>query len=192
MIIKSKLMPPLVDLAKLAVESYVKDGKIIEPPENLPSKFLEKASGVFITIEKHGELRACIGTYLPTRPNVIKEVIDNAVAAASKDYRFGPIEPAELTNLSYVVYVLSDPEPIKNNKELNPKKFGLIVKTNPLGKENKLSQDNVPDKTGLLLPDLPGISTPEEQISIACQKAGINPEKEKIFVYRFIAEKYHE
>jgi len=71
---------------------------------------------------------------------------------------------------------LSEPTPIKNTSELNPKKFGIIVKTGT--------------KTGLLLPDLPGVETLEKQIAIACQKAGIDPEIEKISIYKFTVEKY--
>jgi AmmeMemoRadiSam system protein A len=185
-------MHPLVNLAKLAVENYIKEGKLLEPPDNLPAEFYEKMSGVFVTIEKEGQLRACIGTYLPTRPDIARELIYNAVAAASEDYRFGPIQPAELAHLSYTVYILSYPEPIEDNKALNPQKFGVIVKTGPLDPKNKTFDGITSYKTGLLLPNLPGIDTAEKQISIACQKAGINPQKEKIFIYRFTAEKYHE
>jgi len=45
-------------------------------------------------------------------------------------------------------------------------------------------------KTGLLLPDLEGIDTIEKQISIACQKGGIDPAREKILIYKFTVEKY--
>jgi AMMECR1 domain-containing protein len=64
--IKLKNMHPLVSLAKSAVENYILEKKIISPPEDLPKEFLEKRAGTFVTIEKNGELRGCIGTYLPT------------------------------------------------------------------------------------------------------------------------------
>ena len=188
-------MHPLISLAKSAVENYIKEEKIIEPPRSLPVKFYERKAGAFVTIEKDGQLRACIGTYLPTRPNIAQEVIRNAIAAAKEDYRFGPIQPAELPYLSYTIYILAYPEPVKNQKELNHEKFGIIVKTGPLAfpnKKNAVFDGIAPYKTGLLLPDLPGIDTAEKQLSLACQKGGIDPEKEKIFIYRFSAEKYHE
>ena len=178
-------MHPLVSLAKSAVENYIKEGKIIKPSEDLPEFFSKKKSGTFVTIEKDGQLRACIGTYLPTQPNVAQEVIHTAVAAASEDYRFGPIDKEELPRLSYAVYILDEPEPIKDHKELDPKKFGIIVKT---ASDNKAFAR----KSGLLLPSLPGIDTAEQQIDIACQKAGIDPNQEEIVIYRFTAEKYHE
>lgn len=186
-------MNPLVLLTKLAVEKYIKEGKIIEVPEDLPEEFLTKRAGTFVTIEKDNELRGCIGTYLPTRINIAEEIIRNAVAAATEDYRFRPIEEKELSSLSYTVYILSYPEPVRDIRELDPKKFGIIVKTGPFtypNQENVAFNGALPYKTGLLLPDLEGIDTIEKQITIACQKGGINPEIEKIFIYKFRVEKY--
>jgi AmmeMemoRadiSam system protein A len=172
-------MNPYVSLTKSAVENYVKEGKVISPSPDLPEELLKKKAGVFVTIEKEKELRGCIGTYLPTKENIAKEIISNAIAAAVQDYRFGPIQKEELPHLSYTVYLLSEPEPIKNIKELNPKKCGIIVKTVAS-----------PQKSGLLLPDLEDVDTIEEQIAIACQKAGIDLTEEKILIYKFTVKKY--
>ncbi|MEA3293087.1 MAG: AmmeMemoRadiSam system protein A [Patescibacteria group bacterium] len=166
-------------LAKLAIENYIEKEKIISTPDNLPKKFLNKKSGVFITIKKNGNLKGCIGTYLPTKKNIAEETIQNAIVAATKDYRFEPIRKEELPELSYIVYILEKPKLIKNIKELNPKIFGVIVKTN-----------NPPLKSGLLLPGLKGIDTIEKQLSDVCQKAGINPVKEEIIIYKFIVKKF--
>jgi len=194
-------MNSLVLLAKLAVETYVKEAKVIEVPEDLSGEFsqaditdlLKKRAGTFVTVKKDGELRGCIGTYLPTRVNIAEEVIRNAVAAASEDYRFGQIQAEELPYLSYAVYILSEPEPVEGIKELDPKKYGVIVKTGPFtfpNQEAVVFDGTVPYKTGLLLPDLEGIDRPEQQLAIACQKGGINPEEEKIFIYKFTVDKY--
>ncbi len=169
-------MHPLVRLAKLAVEKYIKEKEVISPPSDLPREFLEKKAGVFVTIEKNGNLRACIGTYLPTRESIAEETIRNAIAAATEDWRFGPIQKQELPFLSYIVYILSPPEPVKEIEELDPKKYGIVVRSGL--------------KTGLLLPDLEGVDTVEKQILIACQKAGIEPAKEKLSLYRFTVQKY--
>ena len=185
-------MNHLVSLAKLTVENYIREGKVITPFPDLPEEFLNKRAGTFVTIEKDGELRGCIGTYLPTRINIAQELIRNAIAAASEDYRFGPIKKEELSYLSYTVYILSYPEPVKDIKELDPKKFGIIVKTGPFAypdQENVVFDGVIPYKTGLLLPDLDEVDTVEKQISIACQKGGID-QKSKIFIYRFTVEKY--
>jgi uncharacterized protein (TIGR00296 family) len=180
------------NLAKKAVETFIKEKKVISPPDNLPKDFFEKRAGVFVTIEKAGQLRGCIGTYLPTRVSIAEEIIQNAIAAATEDYRFGAIKKEDLSFLSYTVYILSYPEPVKNVNELDPKKFGIIVKTNPFVYPNQdmVFNGKAVPKTGLLLPDLEGVDNVEKQIAIACHKAEINPNEEKIFVYKFTVEKY--
>jgi AmmeMemoRadiSam system protein A len=189
-------MHPLAKLAKLAIETYLKEGKIIEVPKDFPEEFLKRRAGVFVTLEKNGKLRGCIGTYLPTRINVAEETIRNAIAAATQDWRFESVKLEELKEISVSVSVLSYPEEVKDLKELDPKKYGVIVKNFPLAFPNQdwildgiLDEEIIP-KTGVLLPDIEGVETVEQQISIACQKAGIDPQKEKIFVYKFTVEKY--
>jgi AmmeMemoRadiSam system protein A len=193
-------MNPYVLLAKQAIEDYVKEGKMPSLPENLPEEFLKRKTGTFVTIMKNGNLRGCIGTYLPTKENVAEEIIANAIAVATEDYRFGPIQEEELPQLSYTVYILNEPELVKDIKELNPKKYGIIIKTIPITHPRPKSEaangtdvvlnGHLSYKSGLLLPDLEGIDTREKQISIACQKGGIDPKKEGIIVYKFTVEKY--
>ncbi len=168
-----------LQLAKMAIEKYITEGKVVEPPANLPKEMLEKKSGVFVTIYKgeKKELRGCIGTYLPCEENIAKEIIRNAIVAATEDYRFGPVRKSELPLLSYSVYLLNPPEKVQNQKELDPKIYGILVKT----------EDG---RSGLLLPDLKGVDTIEKQISIACQKGGIDPVTDKISLYRFSVKKY--
>lgn len=181
----------LVELAKSAVENYIKYGRIITPDANLPIELLTKKAGTFVTIKKDGNLRGCIGTYLPTKENIAEEIIYNAIAAATEDCRFGPIQKEELPELSYAVYILNEPELVKNISELDPRKYGIIVKTVPISpKGNVVFNGVLTYKSGLLLPDLEGVDTVEKQISIACQKGGINPPSEKIIIYKFTVEKY--
>jgi len=185
-------MHPLVSLAKSAVENYIKEGKIISPPKDFPEEFLERRAGTFVSIEKNGNLRGCIGTYLPTRISIAEETIRNSIAATTEDYRFGPVEKDELNSLTYTVYILSWPEPVRDIKELDPKKYGIIVKTFPIAypDQDVVFNGHVVPKSGLLLPDLEGIDTIEKQISIACQKGGIDLKREKILIYKFTVEKY--
>ena len=182
-----------VELAKKAVESYVEKGKVIEVPSDLPREMIGKKSGTFVTIEKDGNLRGCIGTYLPTKENIAQEIIRNAVASATEDYRFGPLQKEELPFLSYTVYILETPELVKDIKELNPQKYGIIVKTTPILSPNRTDvvfNGHAVAKSALLLPDLEGIDTAEKQVSIACQKGSIDASKEKIIIYRFEVKKY--
>ena len=170
-------MHPLVELARSAVENYVTSGTEIVVPFRFPREFLNKKAGVFVTIEKDKELRGCIGTYLSCHKNIAEETIHNAILAAAEDYRFGPIKKDELPRLSFTVYILGESELVRGQKELNPKKYGVIVK----------SSDQ--RKAGLLLPDLKGVDTVSDQISIACDKAEIDS-SEQIIIYKFTAEKY--
>ena len=170
-------MDSYVEIAKKAIENYVKDKKIILIPENLPKEFFSRRAGVFVTIHKHKELRGCIGTFLPTRKNLAEEIVSNAIAACSQDYRFLPITPEELPELSYEVSILSEPKLVKNINNHNPKKQGLIVRC-------------ADGRCGLLLPDLEGIDATEQQIFICCQKGGIDPERDNYELYEFTIEKH--
>lgn len=167
-------MHSLVKLAKDTVEKYVTEGKIISPPAKLVPEMSEKA-GVFVSIKKKGELRGCIGTFLPATDNVANEIIQNAISAATQDPRFLPVDSSELRELQYSVDVLSPPEKVSGTEDLDPKRYGVIVK-----KENR---------RGLLLPDLEGVNTVNEQIRIAALKAGISPD-EDFELYRFKVKRY--
>jgi uncharacterized protein len=167
-------MHPIVELAKKSVETFIRENRIIDPPDNLPTEVQGK-SGVFVSIKKHGELRGCIGTYSPCRDSVAMETIDNAVAASTKDPRFPPVREDELKELSYSVDVLSSPDKVKHVGELDPKKYGIIVVSG--------------FSRGLLLPDLEGVDTVEEQIRITKMKAGILP-GEETEIYRFEVKRY--
>jgi AmmeMemoRadiSam system protein A len=167
-------MHPLVKLAKDTVEHYVSTGKIIEPPADLCDEMKIRA-GVFVSIKKRGELRGCIGTFQPVKESVSLEIIHNSISASSRDPRFPPVDTSELGDLEYSVDILSGPEKIESKKELDPRRYGVIVQS---GK-----------RRGLLLPDLEGVETVDEQVSIASMKAGIYLGDE-IELYRFEVKRY--
>lgn len=171
-------MHSLTRLAQKAVAVYIREKRIIEPPQDMEEEFFNNQSGVFVTIEKKGALRGCIGTYQASQKNIAQETIRNAIAAATEDYRFPRIIASELDELSFTVSLLGKPEPVEQESDLNPQKYGIIIK----------SLDK-PGKSGLLLPDLPGVETIAEQIAITTRKAGILPEERKI-IYRFQVRKY--
>ena len=162
-------MHPLVKLAKDSIEKYTLDGETVEIPCPLPDDMEEKA-GTFVSIKIKGELRGCIGTFQPTTDNVAAEVIQNAISAATRDPRFPPVAASELDDLEYSVDVLSAPEKVQSKKELDSKKYGVIVVSGT--------------RKGLLLPDLDGVDTVDDQISIASTKAGIYMDDD-IELYRF-------
>jgi AmmeMemoRadiSam system protein A len=170
-------MNAYVKLAKDTVETYVKTGKIPPLPENISKKILTEKAGVFVSIYNGEELRGCVGTYLPTEPNVAEEIIGNAIAAATRDYRFKPITTKELPKLTYSIYILEEPREIKSLDELNPKEYGILIKSET-------------GKSGLLLPDLPGINTVEKQLAAVCHKCGVRQSEEKVVVCKFKTKKY--
>ncbi|MBI4286653.1 MAG: AmmeMemoRadiSam system protein B [Chloroflexi bacterium] len=167
-------MSPLVKLAHQTVETYTKEGKVPRPPAELTPEMKARA-GVFVSIHKHGELRGCIGTFEPTQRNVAEEVIANAISSATRDPRFPPITPDELADLEINVDVLTRPEPVKGEEELDAKKYGVIVECGW--------------RRGLLLPDLEGVDSVKQQIDICCLKGGISPDEAKK-LYRFEVKRY--
>jgi AmmeMemoRadiSam system protein A len=166
-------MHPLVRLAKRTVETLVKKGEVVRP-KRLSAEMKERA-GVFVSIHKLGELRGCIGTFEPQHANVAEEIVANAISSATRDPRFSPVTKGELKELEYSIDVLTKPEPVKSPDQLDPRKYGVIVEAGW--------------RKGLLLPDLEGVNTVEEQVNICRLKAGIEPD-EDIKLYRFEVKRY--
>lgn len=165
---------PLVALAREAVETYVRERRYLAPP-SAPSGVLAERAGVFVCLKLHGQLRGCIGTFEPTAETVAEETIRNAVHAAIYDPRFPPVAVEELPFLEYAVDVLSPPEEVTSLSDLDAKRYGVIVRRGA--------------RRGLLLPDLEGVDSPEVQVRIAKQKAGIAPH-EAVELYRFEVRRY--
>ena len=149
-----------VRLARESLETYVRTGHRLERPENLPDELVRKKAGVFVSIKKEGKLRGCIGTITAVQSCIADEIIRNAVSSGTQDPRFDAVTGDELGALVYSVDVLDAPEKISSKDDLDVKRYGVIVK-------NSLRQ-------GLLLPNLDGVDTPDQQVSIALQKAGIS------------------
>ena len=151
---------PWVRLARLSLETRIRQGHMLQTlPEGLPAKLTGQTAGAFVSLHKDGRLRGCIGTISPTEENVAKEIVQNAVSAGTRDPRFPPVHADELEELEYSVDVLGQPEPVDSISELDPKTYGVIV--------------SYGRKRGLLLPDLDGVDTVEEQVDIARRKGGI-------------------
>jgi len=167
-----------VDLAWRTLKEFLREGKIPSPLKNIPPEFTRKA-GVFVSLHKRGELRGCIGTYLPTQKNIAEEIIKNTISAATQDPRFPPVREEELKEIEISVDILSEPELIHSLDDLNPRKYGVIV-----SKEWQ---------KGLLLPDLEGVDTVETQVKIAKQKAGLfGVPLDQLKIYRFTVTRYKE
>jgi len=163
----------IVKLAKETVESYIREARIPKPKELTPE--MKEQAGVFVSLHKQGQLRGCIGTFEPTKENVAEEITSNAISSATRDPRFPAVDASELDDLEYSVDILTKPELVKDMKELDPKEYGVIVESG--------------SRRGLLLPNLEGVDTAEEQITICRVKAGIS-HAEPVKLYRFRVRRF--
>jgi len=176
---------PVVQLARAALEHHVRTGLVLDfsagaphegtAPWALP-KGLPDQAGVFVTLSVDGDLRGCMGTMGPTEPTLALEIVRNAIMAGRDDPRFSPVEEEELPDLEYKVDLLEAPEPVSDLDQLDPLAYGVIVAKG--------------EQVGLLLPDLPGIATPLQQVGIACRKAGLEPDEPGISVQRFRVRRF--
>jgi MEMO1 family protein len=172
-------MNPLVQLARWTIAQTVRSGSPPrQVPEGLSARIGGEPAGVFVSLHRRGELRGCIGTFLPLRASLAEEILHNAVAAATRDRRFPPLGPEELGDLDIRVDVLSPPEAVEGEADLDPRRYGVIVGT--------------PDgRRGLLLPDLEGVDTVGQQVSICRRKGGIRDD-EPVTLQRFTVERHSE
>lgn len=161
---------PYVKLARHTIETYIRTGKRPPVPDDLPKELYRHRAGAFVSLKEDGKLRGCIGTISPVRDSLAEEIIHNAVSACSEDPRFSPVEQWEVDRLTISVDVLGDTERISSPNELDTTRYGVIVTKG--------------GRRGLLLPNLEGVDTVEQQIAIAKQKAGIR-ESEAVELERF-------
>lgn len=166
---------PHVRLARAALEEYVRNRRVIDVPDDTPDEIKNACAGAFVCLKIHGGLRGCIGTIEPTCKSLAEEIIQNTISAAANDPRFLPVEPEELKDIDVSVDVLFPPEPVESRECLDPKRYGVIVENG--------------SRRGLLLPDLDGVDTVEQQIDIARQKAFIS-RSEPIKLYRFEVKRH--
>jgi AmmeMemoRadiSam system protein A len=168
----------IVELARRSVEFFLKEKRVLTPPERGSGKLARRA-GVFVCIKKrNGELRGCVGTVTPTKKNIAEEIIHNAVAAATEDSRFAPVQGDEVDDLVFSVDILSPLEQVADASDLNPNRYGVMVE----------SEDG---RRGLLLPDLAGIDRAEQQVALAMRKAKMAPGT-AVKYYRFTVERISE
>lgn len=172
---RRKSESPHAALARMSLEHYVLTGEYLSSSEDLAEELLEEARPVFVSIKKNGSLRGCIGSTSASRGSLAKEIIHYAVEAGTRDPRFPSVTAEELEELVYSVDILFPSESIHSISELDPGIYGVIVEKG--------------HRRGLLLPMIDGVDTPEEQIRIALQKAGIDQD-EDYKMERFRVKRY--
>lgn len=167
---------PYVRLARYTIETYVETGELPEMPQGLPEELYHSRAGAFVSLKEDGKLRGCIGTIQAVRESLAEEIMNNAVSACSEDPRFSPVEAWEVERLTISVDVLGETEKISSPEELDTARYGVIVTRGA--------------RRGLLLPNLEGVDTIEQQIAIAKQKAGIKAH-ESVELERFEVIRHH-
>jgi AmmeMemoRadiSam system protein A len=168
---------PLVALARQAIEAYVREQTVIHPP--LPADGELRRAGAFVSLHlPDGSLRGCMGTTEPQAASLEEEVVDNAVTAASRDPRFYGVTLQELDSLDISVDVLGPAEEVRGLDQMDPKRYGMIIRT-------------LDGRRALLLPDLEGVETAEQQLRITCRKGSIDPDNDQYQIYRFEVERHH-
>lgn len=165
-----------VQLARAAIEAWCATKQIIAP-EDIPENFLTPA-GCFVSLWQGETLRGCIGTIVPMKSNIAEEIIANTIAAAAKDPRYKPINANELETLSITIDIMHEPEKIESITDCDPKLYGIIVE--------KGSQ------LGLMLPDMPGVRSIQDQLEQAMRKANILDGLYGCNLYRFTTERHRE
>lgn len=168
----------LPSLARSAVEAFTRYGEILDPPRSRTGLLAVRAP-CFVSLKtRDGELRGCIGTIESVKDTLAQEIVANAISAATSDPRFDSVREDELANLVYSVDVLL-PSETATIDELDPRLYGVIV------------EDESESHRGLLLPDIPGVDTAQQQVEIARKKAGI-PSGTPVKISRFKVERYRE
>lgn len=181
----------LTKLARDAIENYLINNVRIKAPDDIISKYNEKA-GVFVTlnsiISKEEELRGCIGFPMPDRM-LYDAVINAAIASATSDPRFKPVTKDELDTITLEISVLTQPQPIIVKDPRQYKEHIMV------GRDGLIIHWRY--GSGLLLPQVPiEYGWDEERfLCETCVKAGATPDCwffEDTKVYRFEAIVFKE
>jgi len=163
----------LCTLAREALDHFLRTGETMAAQTRTGRR-----AGCFVSLhDPHGELRGCIGTIEPVHDDLAEETIVNAISAGTRDPRFAAVTTVELRRLSLEVSVMGEPEAVDNESDLDPRRYGLVLRSGP--------------RRGVLLPDLDGVDTVAMQIDIVRRKAMIGPD-EPVEMWRFQVEKHHE
>jgi AmmeMemoRadiSam system protein A len=147
----------LLDVARRAVILAVERGELLE---NLPpDSELQQVAGAFVTLDRLGRLRGCVGQLASNEP-LISVVAYCAMAAALEDPRFAPMGVDELMGVEIEISVLSPLCEISSDR-IEPGKHGLLISCD--------------GRRGVLLPQVARKYgwTAERFLEETCTKAGL-------------------
>jgi AmmeMemoRadiSam system protein A len=159
-------------VARDAISHFVTERCALEPESETSLR-----APVFVTLRNQdGSLRGCVGSVVPAESNVVRETARSAVLAATRDPRFVAVEASEVPTLRIEVSVLMPEEAVSTQADLDPSRYGLIVRDGA-------------GRQGILLPDVPGVDDGPSQIAVASRKAGI-PTGTPVQLFRFSISKW--
>lgn len=171
----------LLDIARNSLQTYLNTGKKLEVNESDP--VLNNKNGAFVTLDKHGQLRGCIGNIVGKQPLYLT-VRDMAVEAGVEDPRFPAVTAGELKDIEIEISVLSELKKIEDPLSIELGTHGVLVKR---GFNSGVFLPQVATETGW---------SKEEFLSYLCShKAGLSPDawKDKgTEIYVFTAEVFSE
>lgn len=168
-------MHPFIELARQAIKTYLTTGKAIPAPDPLPAEMAGQAA-VFVSLHTTDDkLRGCRGIIAPTDPNLAEAIIHCAIASATDDPRFPPMEATELEGLKIKVDVLSPLEEVADSTQLDEKLYGVLIQAG--------------HRRALLLPDIPLVDSVPRQLELVRRKAGLSS-TEPATLYRFTVTRY--
>ncbi|MDY9922217.1 TIGR00296 family protein [Methanobacterium sp.] len=177
----------LVKLARNAIETYITHKKIINIPDDV-NYSLKEEMGAFVTLNRDGDLRGCIGYPEPVKP-LAQAVVEVAISAATQDPRFPPVTATELEEIQVEVSVLTKPELVEVRK---PAEYLEKVE---VGRDGLIVEKGM--YRGLLLPQVPVEWNWDigDFLANTCIKAGLSPDcwlEEGVKLYSFQSQIFSE
>lgn len=169
----------LLRMARETLQQYMTRGTI--PEYEVTSPALQEAWGAFVTLQEHGQLRGCIG-HMWSSEQLYRLVQQMAIAAATEDPRFEPVQQEELADIDIEISVLTPMQVVKDISEVEIGRDGLYIVAGPYA--------------GVLLPQ---VATEwgwdrDEFLREVCFKAGLpaNAWNKGATLYRFSAQVFGE
>lgn len=170
----------LLTLARSTLDAYINGG---ERPEVIPgSPALREPGAAFVTLKSRGQLRGCIGQLRATMP-LYRSVVEMTVSSGSRDRRFTPVKPEELSNIRLEISVMSPFMKVGHIQDIEVGRDGLYL--------------TYMGRSGVLLPQVPEEQgwDRDEYLKAICRKAGLPDkawEKNEAELYRFTAQVFRE
>jgi len=159
----------LLKLARDTLNMYIKERKTPDPSKYTLTEHLKQPRGVFVTLEKNGNLRGCIGYIMGMKP-LYQGVIDNTINAATRDPRFAPVSEEELSDIEIEISVLTPLRRISQDEvdKIEIGKHGILIKRGFY--------------QGILLPQVATEYGWDRDTFLAqtCRKAGLPPSAERM------------